>query len=242
MRTRHLGKALIGLAATAATVGLLGLPAAAHTVSATAVITGGTLSLTGSGGPPPITTQTLGTGGTGVSCVATSGTITMSDGPAAAPHAPTTIANWTFTQTSATGVLIGGQWFRSELTITFHPSNGSWVGTYTSGVGGGTLTGTGGTATAVLRKSTATTPCVAIAGPCTIAVADISVTGTHTVDPTPDIAVNDTATVSGGTNGEGDLGFEVSVGGTASDCGSLITADDGAASFSNVTILVTSVP
>jgi hypothetical protein len=233
MRTRHLGKALAGLAAAAATIGLLGLPASAN--SATGNITAGTLTVINADSSV-LTTQTLGTGtGTGVTCVASSATLTMSGGAST--------GTWTATQTSTTGVQIGSQWFTSVLTITFASNTTTtWVGTYTGTTGGGTLAGSGGLATAVLRKSTAGTPCTPVAGPCTITVSGITVAGTHTVDPTPTIAVGDTATVSGGTNGEGDLGFEVAVTGTASDCGSLIAADDGAVTFANVVIGVTSVP
>jgi hypothetical protein len=228
MKTRHLGKALAGLAATAAAIGLLGLPASAHTVTSAAEITGGSLAVINADGST-LTTQTLGTGGTGTPCTTppSSATMTMTD----VPHPNSTTGTWTFISTSCTCIQIGTQKFISLLTITFHPSNGTWVGTYS----GSTLTGTGGTASAVLRKATAT--CVAIGGPCTIAVSDISVSGTHTVSPTPDIALGDTANVSGGTNAEGDLGFEVAVTGTATDCGSLIGADDGAVTFTNVTIL-----
>jgi hypothetical protein len=236
MRTRHLGKALVGLVAAAATIGLLGLPAFAHTVTATGVITSGTLTLYASDGTI-LTTQSLGTTGTGVTCVASSATLTMTD----VPHPNSTTGTWTATQTSTTGIQIGTQWFTSVLTITFAPNTTTtWTGTYS----GATLTatnttpGTGGIATAVLRKSTAGAPCTPVAGPCTISVQDIEVTGTHTVNPPPEIAAGDSATVSGGTNSWGDFGFEVAVSGTAGDCGSLIAADDGAVTFANVVITV----
>jgi hypothetical protein len=232
MRTRHLGKAVAGLVAAAATIGLLGLPASAN--SATGNITSGTLVVINADSTV-LTTQTLGTGGTGVTCVASSATLTMSGNASS--------GTWTATQTSVTGVQIGTQWFKSTLTITLAPNTfTTWVGTYTGTTGGGTLSGSGGRATAVLERSTAGAPCTPVAGPCTITVSDISLTGTHTVDPTPTIAVGDTATVSGGTNVENDLQFEVAVTGTAGNCGSLIAADDGAVDFSSVVITVTSVP
>jgi hypothetical protein len=71
---------------------------------------------------------------------------------------------------------------------------------------------------------------------------DMPMTGTHTVDPTPTIEVNDTATISGGTNDEGDLGFELAVSGTAPNCGSFVGADDGKFTFTNVVVRITFVP
>jgi hypothetical protein len=210
MRTRHLGRALVGVVAIAATIGLLGLPASANTASGT--VTSGTLTLIGAEGDNVTTIDLTGAGAT----VTMSGTCT-----------------WTIGLSSTKGHQIGTQWFRLDLTASFG-------GTCTSS----TLTGTTGSATLVFRKSTATTPLTPVTGfgPCTISVTDISVTGTHTVSPIPTIEVGDTFTFAGGTNVEGDLGFEVARAGTATDCGSLIALDDGAVTFTNVTILITSVP
>jgi hypothetical protein len=228
MRTRPLGKALVGLAIAASTIGLLGLPASAHTGSGTGEVTAGTLELLGTNSPPPIHTQDLSL--TTTECSPSDTTLFMDD-LLTNPHAPTTTGEWTATLFSDTVVTIGTPTFRAVLNATLS-------GTYS----GSTLTGVTGTATVALRKSTGCTY-LTTAGTCTIAVTNLLVTGTHTVTPTPDIAVNDTATVSGGTpSGAGSLTFEVAVTGTATDCGSLIGADDGAVTVTNVTVLVTSVP
>jgi hypothetical protein len=237
MRTRHLGRALVGLVAAAATIGLLGLPGSAHTTaSGTGNITSGTLTVINADGTT-LTTQTLGTTGTGVTCTASSASLTMTD----PDHPHDNVGTWTWVQTSSTGVQIGTQWFKSDLIIALVPNtNTTWSSNYT----GSALTATGGFAVATLTKSSATTPCTPLttAGPCTIRVSNISVTGTHTVAAPPTILPGHSATVSGGTNTEGDLGFEVAVTGTAGNCGSLIAANDGAVTFSTVTFLVTSVP
>jgi hypothetical protein len=240
MRTRHLGRALVGLVAAAATIGLLGLPASAHCVSATGEIIDGDITIINSSSEVLDTINLDGT--EGVTCTESAATLKMDDLQGPLPHTPTTTGTWKATQTSSTGIQIGTQWFKSDLVITFAPNtNTTWVSAYSGTV----LTATGGFADATLTKSTATTPCVPLTtGACTIEVRDITVdnTSTHTVSPTPDIEDTDSAVVDGGTNVENDLGFEVAVTGGATACGSLLGADDGAVTFSDVTIDVISVP
>jgi hypothetical protein len=219
MRTRHLGKALVGLAAAAATIGLLGLPASAN--SGTGVVTDGDLVLLSSEGGT-IHTQDL--AATTTACTPSSNTLTMTGG---------TTGTWSATLSSNTAVTIGTTHFKATLSATVG-------GTYDAT----TLTGTTGGATATLIRTTGAGLCTVLtgAGNCVITVTGLLVDGTHTVSPTPTIGVGDTATVSGGTNDPGDFGDEVAVSGTGANCSSLITATDGALTLTNTSVLVTTVP
>jgi hypothetical protein len=222
MRTRHRRKALAGLVATAITIaitsGLPSPPASAN--SATGDVTGGTLTVINADSTV-LTTENLGSGGPEIEC--SPPTVTWN-------KTGTFFGSWSKTVTTHRAKQIGTQWF--VITRTWS-SNGTWVGPI--------FLTSSSSFTQTSRKSTATNKCTAVAGPCTFAVSDISLTGTDTASGS-NIAVGDSMTFSGGTNTEGDLGFEVAVTGTAGDCGSLIGADDGAVTFSNVTIVATSVP
>jgi hypothetical protein len=206
MRTRHLGQALVGLAATALTVGLLGLPAAA----ATGAITTGTLSLIGAEGQgihdfvfPPATPCTSSTASFTMSGTATSGT-------------------WVLTIFRNSGENIGGQNFKVTLTMTL-------TGSYT-GEEAPARTLTSGTATMVAIKSTPTDACIPNtgAGNCPIQITDLIVSGTHTVTSPPTVQSGAEVYFNGNNGAEGDLAFEVGVTGTLVNCGSLMGADDGA--------------
>jgi hypothetical protein len=221
MRTRHLGKAVAGLAAAAATIGLLGLPASAN--SGTGEINQGTLTLIGAESQT-VHEQDLSSDDPTTECTASSNTLSMSGG---------TTGTWSATLSSNTAVTIGTTPFKATLSATVG-------GTYDAT----TLTGTTGSATATLIRTTAAGSCTPLtgAGNCVITVSGLLVDGTHNVSPTPTIGVGDIATVSGGTNAEGDLGFEVAVNGTATNCASLLGADDGAVTLASVEVEVVSVP
>jgi hypothetical protein len=88
---------------------------------------------------------------------------------------------------------------------------GTISGTYTSTA----LTGTGDFVLAV-RRTTGSGVCTYLttAGTCTVTATSVGLSGTH-------------GAVSGDNAPAGDLGFEVDVTGTATDCGSLIAVSDG---------------
>jgi hypothetical protein len=218
MRTRRLGKAVVGLATACAVIGLLGLPVSANE----AEITSGTLELYSSDNT---LVESIDMGpGNGTDCDPTLvNTITMTLTSTGPPPSGT----WTATIESDTaGAPVG---FRSRLSASFS-------GTFS----GSTLTGTG-TATAIIRPLTPSTtddPCATVTTgtPCTVTVTAIVVTGTHTVTFPPGLQMGDSATISGDNAPGGDLGFELGVTGT---CGSLIALDDGYVSLIDVTIVAT---
>jgi hypothetical protein len=228
MRTRHLSKTLTALVAAALMIGLLGLPAAANT--ATGQITSGTLTLRTADGAtlkdfvfPPATP-----------CTPSSATFSMSG--------TATSGSWQMTLFRNSGETIGAQNFR----VTFQmPSPGAetLMGTYAASTLSGTsgTSGNAGTMRIVAIKSTTTDPCIPLmgAGNCTIEITKLIAAGVHDVTPPPTILPGDTATISGNNGPENDLGFEVSVPGTATNCGSLVTADDGSVVLTDIHFLAT---
>jgi hypothetical protein len=210
MRTRHLGKAMVGLAAAAATIGLLGLPASAATGD---VIDGDVVLISSSGTP----LHTVDFSATGNDCVAIPNTLTMSG--------TATSGTWAATLASDSRITIGTTNFRAVLTTNVS-------GTY----GASTLAGTG-SATAVIHRTTGANCTYNTAfGDCTVSVTGINLLGNHTVTAPPTIQSGATATVSGDNGTPDDLGFEVDVTGSGTDCGSLITLIDGAVELVDVVL------
>jgi hypothetical protein len=205
MRTRHLGQALVALAVAAATIGVGSLPASAGAIATQA----GTLTVIGAESQVIHVFDFDPT--TSVACAPATDVFTMNSAT----------STWALTLSKSLGENVNGQNFKVALTM-------SLTGTYS----GSNLTGTSGTLTAVFVKSTATNSCVPNtgAGNCTLAVTVVPfiVTGTHTVTVPPHIQPGAQVLVSGDNLPEGDLGFEVTVIGTATSCGSLVGADDGA--------------
>jgi hypothetical protein len=217
MGSRHLSKALVTLAIAGVAVGLLGLPAAANKRFAT--INGGSLVLYDSANG---IVDNVSLGG-GITCDPN----IQSFMEMTSNGAPPTVGNWEMAVLWDFADNIAGTNFRIRM-------DARELGPY-AGVG---LASTTGDFVNVFRRTTGVGSCTYTPGTgnCTVTATAISVTGTHTVAATPTINVNDTMTVSGHNGSGGDLGFEVSVTGTAADCGPLVALDDGAVEYTNLTL------
>jgi hypothetical protein len=153
MRTHNrVSKALLGLAAAAAAIGLLGFPVAATTV------TSGVINFYDSNNSFFDDIDF----GSAPRCAAGSGSITKTG--------TTTSGTWSATINEDLATSFGGANRRAVVT-------GSFSGTYS----GSNLTGTG-SFTVVFRRTTGVDSCIVLtgAGPCTVAATAINVTGTHT--------------------------------------------------------------
>jgi hypothetical protein len=237
MRHRF-GKGVIGLVAGLAAICLLSLPASANTATIQF-----THSTTGTPGTIDVynadeeivtsvpvgstTTPTCSTGATGIS-VTTNGTLTTTSGGGTISIVFTNNCS-AFTTGTGTGAT---RWCSSM--------NGTFTGTWTHVTGSAkTYTSNAATLTVVLQKDAATAPthnCHSLLpGTCTIVVGPITVSGLITSTTIPTLAVSDTATVAGGAN----LG-DLTVVGTAANCGLFIGANNGFATI-NAHVHVTAV-
>jgi hypothetical protein len=218
MRHRHLVRATIGLVALGAAVCYQpSLPAAATTVSATVVA--GTFEIYDSSGSLLVAIDPA---DTSTDCSAPVLTVTTNAGPPPGN-------SWTVTFISDQRITIGTVALRFTSTTSI---SGTWVN-----LGGVTFPLVFGyTMTTTFRRSVGAGQCALLttAGPCTVAVSSGSGTGTMTAVDPANLATGDTLVMSGDNGPYGDLGFEVSVSGTAGDCGSLIGADDGAHAIANL--------
>jgi hypothetical protein len=202
---RRRGRALVGLVATGALIGLLGLPAAANTRDAEVT---GTVDMTSAEGGSFFDIWDV---GAGVDCSSPTGTVSMAGGASS--------GTWSLSFDTDETMVIGTTPFRRLLDADL---SGGYSGSGTSGTGSITYSA---------RRTTGPGSCTYLTGTgtCTITATAITVTGSHTVSPTPTIDPGDEGNIEGDNGPEGDLGFEVAVSGTPADCGALYGIDDGSA-------------
>jgi hypothetical protein len=205
MRHRRIARAAAtGLIAVTVTIGLFPLPAAASEVDVT--YTGGTLEIYSS-----------------------TDTLLLSVDLAAAPDCETPRTTFDFDYPDP------GKYQETVSTTKRHGTQIITTGKYRNG----TYTGTGNTKTltpttgwydfTLIRTANPTSPCVpsTTSGTCTITSVGIMGTGELTATDPANLTTGDAFLWNGDNGPAGDLGFETSVSGTATACGSLISADDG---------------
>jgi hypothetical protein len=214
MRTRHLGKALVGLVAVATMVGPIAPPVSADT--RTAAFTSGSVTLvdvTGANLGP------IGVGTAGVHCTTSfSSTVTMAGSA--------TTGTWAAAVNSDKVYALATTNFRIMLDVDVY-------GTYS----GSTLIGAGGDVIAIIAPTVGTPgSCTVTASPCVVTSEAVTVSGTHTVTAKPTIQTGATFTLTGGNGAENDFGFETMPFGA---CGGFFAnMADGAIILDNLVITV----